>query len=137
MANTLTSYLQYGLDPDKQLSENDLWQRIVHALDAGARQHILIKWIPSHLDDTAKEHIKQKHLLAGNIDTIDIAGNVAADKLANEGREMHDDVTPLLQLSQDKVYVTTLIQKCFCAFGQTTSTPPQPRSRTQTMPTAL
>ena len=71
----------------------------------------MIKWIPSHLDDTAKEHIKQKHLLAGDIDTIDLLGKVAADKLANAGFEMHDDVTPLLQLSQDRVYVTTLVQK--------------------------
>ena len=50
-------------------------------------------------------------MLAGDIDNDDIAGNVEADKLANEGRELHDDLSSLLQLSQDRIYVTTLIQK--------------------------
>ena len=50
-------------------------------------------------------------MLAGDIDNDDIAGNVGADLLANEGRELHDDVTPLLQLSQDRINVTTLIQQ--------------------------
>ena len=34
-----------------------------------------------------------------------------ADRLANLGREQHEDITSLLQLSDDRINITTLVQK--------------------------
>ena len=63
------------------------------------------------MDEVAKSATKRKHIQAGVCTEEDILGNVEADKLANLGREQHDDITSLLQLSEDRVNVTTLVQK--------------------------
>ena len=111
VAKTLDSYILHGYTEGKAPAETDLWRQIHHHIDNTARNLIRIKWIPSHLDEESKAATKRKHIKAGDCTEEDVLGNVEADKHANLGRQQHEDISMLLQLSEDRVNVTTLVQK--------------------------
>ena len=111
VAKTLNTYLQQGSADTNAQAEADLWTQFFKHIDTTAQNLIQIKWIPSHLDEKSKAATKLKHIQAGDVTEEDILGNVGADALANHGREQHDDITPLLQMSEDRLHITTLVQK--------------------------
>lgn len=66
--------------------------------------------MPAHLDEPDRRRRRDEAINSGLIDCADIDGNVAADRLANQGRALHDNLERDTWATHDRKYLSMLIQ---------------------------
>ena len=67
---------------------SDLWNYAYELLDSMPLNHILVEWMPAHLDECQNQAKLSKFFNSGGTQ-CDVLGNAGADKLAKKGATSH------------------------------------------------
>ena len=78
-------FLDTKTRPDHAIRDQDLWDQVFDIMEDAPDGAVIAQWMPSHLDEVANSHLKQKAIDSGLIIEEDIDGNVLADVLAKAG----------------------------------------------------
>ena len=96
----------HGID----LAAQHLWNFVYDMLDTVLSQHVVVKWVPGHLD--ANENVvKRNKNLADGLDTMQgISGSVTADALADTGTRGHMIDPDIFIETEDRLLLTQAVQ---------------------------
>ena len=91
--------------------DTDLWVALQKEVARLPGHYVVAKWMPSHLDDPKRADVKKRAMAEGIIAEVDIRGNVGADTLANQGREMRPLPDHLKWRLRDRAFITSTVQR--------------------------
>ena len=92
------------------LPDADLWEAVAQHIDAKGAHMFQVDWMPSHLGDIGSEAKLQKHKDHPFATATHIAGNRAADELAEQGRFLRPLPEHLAWAYEDRKRITWAAQ---------------------------
>lgn len=110
VVNTYNNYVSGRLDPHAKLAERDLWDQIFHLVDPGS-DCVVVRWMPSHLDEPDRCKDKNKFIRKGVVTESDIYENAQVDNLAKQGVGKHPNMGIAHHAAYDATKVACIIQK--------------------------